>query len=422
MIFSWSEIKTHFSRATFTFRALRSRNYAIYLLGMLFSVMGTWIQIIATGWLVYRLTGSAYMLGIITFASQIPSLFITPFAGVFADRLNRKNIIIGTQIAAMCLSLILAILVLSDSIQVWQIVLLATLSGVVNSVDTPFRHAFIRDIVEDTSQMSNAIALNSMLFNTARFIGPVIGGFLIALVGEGWCFMINAMSFIGIIISLWFIKATQNITDKKETSIFSDLIEGVKYSFGFPPIKYLLLLILSTGFFVLPFQSFLPVFAKDILNGDSGLYGILIGCYGAGALIGAIFLASRKSLKKFPVYILFAAFLFPLGLAVFSHSLNIALSMTLLVVCGWAMIAQYVSTNTLLQTISKPEMVGRVISFYGMSFMSVTPLGALLIGYLANFFAIQKIILTFVLISLCASCLYAMRKSKVQKGLDQVEF
>jgi predicted MFS family arabinose efflux permease len=182
------------------------------------------------------------------------------------------------------------------------------------------------------------------------------------------------------------------------------------------------LLILSTGFFVLPFQSFLPVFAKDILNGDSGLYGILIGCYGAGALIGAIFLASRKSLKKFPVYILFAAFLFPLGLAVFSHSLNIALSMTLLVVCGWAMIAQYVSTNTLLQTISKPEMVGRVISFYGMSFMSVTPLGALLIGYLANFFAIQKIILTFVLISLCASCLYAMRKSKVQKGLDQVEF
>ena len=147
MIFSWSEIKTHFSRATFTFRALRSRNYAIYLLGMLFSVMGTWIQIIATGWLVYRLTGSAYMLGIITFASQIPSLFITPFAGVFADRLNRKNIIIGTQIAAMCLSLVLAILVLSDSIQVWQIVLLAALSGVVNSVDTPFRHAFIRDIV-----------------------------------------------------------------------------------------------------------------------------------------------------------------------------------------------------------------------------------------------------------------------------------
>ncbi len=422
MIFSWSEIKTHFSRATFTFRALRSRNYAIYLLGMLFSVMGTWIQIIATGWLVYRLTGSAYMLGIITFASQIPSLFITPFAGVFADRLNRKNIIIGTQIAAMCLSLVLAILVLSDSIQVWQIVLLAALSGVVNSVDTPFRHAFIRDIVEDASQMSNAIALNSMLFNTARFIGPVIGGFLIALVGEGWCFMINAMSFIGIIISLWFIKATQNIADKKETSVFSDLIEGVKYSFGFPPIKYLLLLILSTGFFVLPFQSFLPVFAKDILNGDSSLYGILIGCYGAGALIGAIFLASRKSLKKFPVYILLAAFLFPLGLAVFSHSLNIALSMTLLVVCGWAMIAQYVSTNTLLQTISKPEMVGRVISFYGMSFMSVTPLGALLIGYLANFFAIQKIILTFVLISLCASCLYAMRKSKVQKGLEQVEF
>jgi len=421
MILPWSEIKNYLFRATFTFRALRSRNYAIYLLGMLFSVMGTWIQIIATGWLVYRLTGSAYMLGIVTFAGQIPSLFITPFAGVFADRMNRKKVIMGTQIAAMLLSLALAILVLSDVVQIWQIVLLAVLSGIVNSIDTPFRHAFIRDIVDDTSQMSNAIALNSMLFNTARFVGPVIGGILIALIGEGWCFMINAISFIGVISSLYFIHTTFVPNEKNKTSVFEDLIEGLKYSFGFKPIKYMLILIISTGFFVLPFQSFLPVFAKDILHGDSSLYGVLTGCYGAGALAGAFFLASRKSVKHFPTYILIAAFLFSGALAVFSYSGIAGLSMAVLIICGWAMIAQYVSANTLLQTIAKPEMVGRVISFYGMSFMTVTPLGALLIGYLAEFFSIQDIFLTFSLLSLIAAVLYATRKSVVQRGLSQTK-
>lgn len=419
MILPWSEIKNYLFRATFTFRALRSRNYAIYLTGMLFSVMGTWIQIIATGWLVYRLTGSAYMLGIVTFAGQIPSLFITPFAGVFADRMNRKKVIMGTQIAAMLLSLALAILVLSDVVQIWQIVLLAVFSGVVNSIDTPFRHAFIRDIVEDNSQMSNAIALNSMLFNTARFIGPVIGGILIALIGEGWCFMINAISFIGVITSLYFIHTVFVPNEKNKTSVFEDLVEGLKYSFGFKPIKFMLILIISTGFFVLPFQSFLPVFAKDILHGDSSLYGVLTGCYGAGALAGALFLASRRSVKKFPGYILIAAFLFSGGLAVFSYSGIAGLSMALLVVCGWAMIAQYVSVNTLLQTMAKPEMVGRVISFYGMSFMTVTPLGALLIGYLAEFFSIQDIFLTFASLSIIAAVLYATRKSVVQRGLSQ---
>lgn len=417
MILPWSEIKNYLFRATFTFRALRSRNYAIYLFGMLFSVMGTWIQIVATGWLVYRLTGSAYMLGIVTFAGQIPSLFITPFAGVFADRMNRKNVIVGTQIASMILSLALALLVLSDVVEIWQIIILAVFSGVVNSIDTPFRHAFIRDIVDDSSQMSNAIALNSMLFNTARFIGPVIGGILIVMIGEGWCFMINAISFIGVIASLFFIHTAFITKAQNQTSVFEDLKEGIKYSIGFKPIKYMLILIISTGFFVLPFQSFLPVFAKDILNGDSSLYGILTGCYGAGALIGAVFLASRRSLKTFPGYILIAAFLFSGGLALFSYSNIVGLSMALLIICGWAMIAQYVSVNTLLQTMAKPEMVGRVISFYGMSFMTVTPLGALLIGYLAEFYSIQAIFLVFATSSMVAAVIYATRKSVVQKAL-----
>ncbi len=420
MILPWSEIKNYLFRATFTFRALRSRNYAIYLSGMLFSVLGTWIQIVATGWLVYRLTDSAFMLGIVTFAGQIPSLIVTPIAGVYADRMNRRKVILFTQYAAMLLSLTLAILVLSDLIEVWHIIALAALSGIVNSIDTPFRHAFIRDLVEDTSQMSNAIALNSMLFNTARFVGPMIGGILIAIIGEGWCFAINAVSFTAVIASLYAVRVGFIPKENNTNTIIEDLKDGIKYSFGFAPIRYMLILVISTGFFILPFQSFLPVFARDVLNGDSSLYGVLTGSYGAGALIGAFFLASRKSLKSFPVYIMIAAFVFSGGLALFSCSTVTALSMALLVLCGWAMIAQYVSVNTLLQTIAKPDMTGRVISFYGMSFMTVTPLGAILIGTLANSFDIQDIFITFSLLSLIAGLIYSSQKSRIQKELSRV--
>lgn len=420
MILPWSEIKNYLFRATFTFRALRSRNYAIYLSGMLFSVLGTWIQIVATGWLVYRLTDSAFMLGIVTFAGQIPSLIVTPIAGVYADRMNRRKVILFTQYASMFLSLTLAILVLSDHIEVWHIIALAALSGIVNSIDTPFRHAFIRDLVEDTSQMSNAIALNSMLFNTARFVGPMIGGILIAIIGEGWCFAINAVSFTAVIASLYAVRVGFIPKENNTNTIIEDLKDGIKYSFGFAPIRYMLILVISTGFFILPFQSFLPVFARDVLNGDSSLYGVLTGSYGAGALIGAFFLASRKSLKSFPVYIMIAAFVFSGGLALFSCSTVTALSMALLVLCGWAMIAQYVSVNTLLQTIARPDMTGRVISFYGMSFMTVTPLGAILIGTLANSFDIQDIFITFSLLSLIAGLIYSSQKSRIQKELSRV--
>ncbi|HPE99238.1 MAG TPA: MFS transporter [Bacteroidales bacterium] len=420
MILPWSEIKNYLFRATFTFRALRSKNYAIYLSGMLFSVLGTWIQIVATGWLVYRLTDSAFMLGIVTFAGQIPSLIVTPIAGVYADRMNRRKVILFTQYASMFLSLTLAILVLSDHIEVWHIIALAALSGIVNSIDTPFRHAFIRDLVEDTSQMSNAIALNSMLFNTARFVGPMIGGILIAIIGEGWCFAINAVSFTAVIASLYAVRVGFIPKENNTNTIIEDLKDGIKYSFGFAPIRYMLILVISTGFFILPFQSFLPVFARDVLNGDSSLYGVLTGSYGAGALIGAFFLASRKSLKSFPVYIMIAAFVFSGGLALFSCSTVTALSMALLVLCGWAMIAQYVSVNTLLQTIAKPDMTGRVISFYGMSFMTVTPLGAILIGTLANSFDIQDIFITFSLLSLIAGLIYSSQKSRIQKELSRV--
>lgn len=419
MIPQWIDIKSYISKATFTFRALKSRNYAIYMAGMLASTLGTWVQIVATGWLVYRLTNSPEMLGLVTFAGQIPSLIITPIAGVYADRMNRRNVIIGTQTISMILSFTLAFLVLSDQIEIWHLLTIAVFNGVANSVDTPFRHAFVRELVDDVSQLQNGIALNSMLFNTARFVGPVIGGILIAAIGEGWCFFINAVSFLGVISSLLFIHVISRPTKTSSQSVLMEMKEGIRYSFKYVPIRYMLILVVSAGLFCLPFQSFLPVFARDILHGDSGLYGLLTGAYGAGALAGAVYLASQRSMRKLTGAILVAAIFFSIGLMVFSFSDSPTLSMAILVLCGWGMIVQYVSVNTLLQTIAEPSMVGRVLSFYGMSFMTVTPLGAVLIGRLSGIYDIRWVILFSSVLSLAAITIYAVSQKRIASNVRE---
>lgn len=419
MIPQWIDIKSYISKATFTFRALKSRNYAIYMAGMLASTLGTWVQIVATGWLVYRLTNSPEMLGLVTFAGQIPSLIITPIAGVYADRMNRRNVIIGTQTISMILSFTLAFLVLSDQIEIWHLLTIAVFNGVANSVDTPFRHAFVRELVDDVSQLQNGIALNSMLFNTARFVGPVIGGILIAAIGEGWCFFINAVSFLGVISSLLFIHVISRPPKTSSQSVLMEMKEGIRYSFKYVPIRYMLILVVSAGLFCLPFQSFLPVFARDILHGDSGLYGLLTGAYGAGALAGAVYLASQRSMRKLTGAILVAAIFFSIGLMVFSFSDSPTLSMAILVLCGWGMIVQYVSVNTLLQTIAEPSMVGRVLSFYGMSFMTVTPLGAVLIGWLSGIYDIRWVILFSSVLSLAAITIYAVSQKRIASNVRE---
>lgn len=415
------DIKSYFSRASVAFRALKSRNYALYMGGMLVSVIGTWIQIIAMGWLVYRLTDSALLLGVVGFASQIPSLIFAPLAGVYADRLNRRKVIIGTQTASMLLAFVLAALVLSDNIEVWHLITLAVLNGITNSIDTPFRHAFVRDLVTDKSQLQNAIALNSTLFNSARFIGPVIGGVLIAAVGEGWCFFINAMTFVAVLVSLFLVKTIFSKPQKSENSILKDMSEGFEYAFNNKSIRYMLILVVSSGLFCLPFQTFLPVFAKDILNGDSGLYGILTGAYGAGALTGALFLAMRKSIRGLPGLILFASALFTTGLSFFAFSQWIWLSVPLLVFSGFGMISQYTSVNTLIQTIAEPSMAGRVLSLYGMSFMTVSPLGAILLGWLSGIFDIRYVIFGSSLISVVAIIIYAVNRNVISKTVSELD-
>ncbi|MDY0254122.1 MAG: MFS transporter [Tenuifilaceae bacterium] len=411
------DIRSYFHRVGFAFRALRNRNFRLFFMGQIVSLMGTWIQNIALGWLVYRLTDSAVWLGVIGFSGQIPALFLTPFAGVFADRLDRRKVLIVAQVVPMILAFTMGTLILTDIVQVWHIALIAALNGVVIAFDNPFRHAFLVDMIGDKELLQNSIALNSTLFNSARFIGPMIGGFLIAWVGEGICFMINGVSFLGVVFSLVAMNVKPVNRNPHHASVFSDLVEGARYAFSFKPIRFLLLLVVTTGFFGLPFQVFMPVFAKDILGGGSQLLGFLTGALGAGALTGAIYLASRKNVSTLPKLILSSAIVFALGLMSMSLSTSIALSLVLLYITGFGMIVQYASTNTLIQTIVDDGKRGRVMSLYGMSFLGVTPLGSLLLGTISGSIGVQITLLASSVVCLVAVAIYSRRVKVVKEAI-----
>lgn len=376
------------------------------------------MQNIALGWLVYRLTNSVFLLGFVGFAGQIPSLLITPFAGVYADRLNRHKVMIVTQISSMILAFALAFLVLSGSIQVWHIIFLALLNGIVLAVDTPFRHAFLLVMVGDKSLLQNAIALNSTLINSARFIGPTIGGIIIAMVGEGWCFFINGVSFFAVISALFAMKVDNFHSNPKESSVFQDLKEGLRYAYTSLPIRHLLLLVCVTGFFGLPFQIFMPVYARDILGGGAELLGILSGAMGAGALVGAFYLASQKSSITLPRLIALTVVVFSLTLMGFAYSTITPLSIILMFFMGFGIIASFSATNTLLQVIVDEDKRGRVVSLYGMSFLGITPLGSLLLGSLSHRWGVQIVLFACGFFCLLAVILYLRQIPLIQKAVN----
>lgn len=387
------------------FRSLKHSNYRYFFFGQSISLMGTWIQNIALGWLVYRLTGSAIYLGVIAFAGQIPSLFITPFAGVYADRFNRRRILIITQSLAMITAIMLALFVIFDIAKIWHLMAFAVMAGMINAFDTPFRHAFVLELIGNREDLPNAIALNSSLFNTARFIGPLIGGVLITLVGEGWCFMINGLSFSAVIFSLVRIQIPALKPVIYPGSIFHQMADGLRYSWNNKPLRYLLMLIATCGFFGLPFQSLMPAFARDILHGDATLLGTLTGSLGAGALTGALYLASRQRLSLLPKNIIIAAIMFTVALSVFSQSRMIALSMAALYFTGFGMIVMFNATNALLQAISDEDKRGRVISLYSLTFMGLTPIGNLVAGIVAEYSSVSIAVFGAALICLLAGLL-----------------
>jgi MFS family permease len=368
----------------FLLRALRYRNYRLFFLGQGVSLIGSWMQTIAISWLTYRLTNSAFLLGMVAFMSQIPVIIFSPFAGVLADRLNRKNILIVTQTFLMLGAFILAILCFLKIIQVWHIIFLSTLLGLTNALDIPTRQAFVVDMVEDKKDLGNAIALNSFILNSARLIGPSIAGILIAAVGEGICFLLNGISFLAIIFALFAMKIHPANKNNHEQHIFEDLKDGLLYAFHHIQIRYILLLVTLVSLMGMSYAVLMPVFAKEVLGGGASTLGFLMGATGLGAIVGAAYLASRTNILELPKTISLAGAIFGLGLIAFSFSRYLWLSLILMLCVGFTMIAQMVSSNILIQNLTADDKRGRVMSLYTISFMGMVPFGSLLAGSLAS--------------------------------------
>lgn len=339
---------------------------------------------IATSWLVYRLTGSALLLGAVGFAGQIPSFLLAPFAGVLVDRWNRHRLLIATQVLALLQSLGLAILTLTGVVQIWHIILLSIFQGLINAFDMPARQAFVVEMVEKREDLPNAIALNSSMVNAARLLGPSIGGVIIAAVGEGWCFMLDAISYLAVIASLLAMKITPRLTKQfKEARMLQQLREGWKYASRFAPIRKVLMLLALVSLVGMPYTVLMPVFANEILHGGPNTLGLLMAASGVGALVGALLLAARKSVLGLGKYIPLMAGAFGAGLIAFSFSRALWLSMLLMIVTGLGFMVQMAASNTVLQTIVEEDKRGRVMSFYTMAFMGTAPFGSLLAGSVA---------------------------------------
>ncbi len=366
------------------FRSLQYKNYRLFFSGQSLSMIGTWIQRIAIPWLVYRLTGSAFLLGVVGFAGQIPTFILAPFAGVLTDRWNRYHILIATQICSMFQALILALLFFTGTIAVWNVLLLSVILGCINAFDTPARQSFVIEMVENKNDLGNAIALNSSMVNGARLLGPSIAGVLIASLGEGICFLINGLSYIFVIASLLCMTVKPQKRKSENPNVLRELKEGFAYTFGFVPIKSTILLLALISLMGMPYSILMPVFVKEVFHGNSHLYGFLVGATGIGALIGAIYLASRKTVLGLEKIIPLAAGVFGLGLVAFSLSRFFPLSIALMVITGLGMMLQMASSNTLLQTIVDNDKRGRVMSFYTMAFMGTAPFGSFLAGTLAT--------------------------------------
>lgn len=400
------------------FHALRYRNFRLFFAGQSVSLVGTWMQHIAMGWLVYRLTGSAFLLGVVGFSSQIPAFILSPVAGVMADRWNRHRTLIVTQTLSMAQAFLLAVLTMTGSVAIWQIVLLGVFLGCINSLDIPARQSFIVDMVEKKENLANAIALNSFMFNAARLIGPSVAGILVAVVGEGPCFLINGISFLAVIASLLAMKVNGPARREKNNSrVIEGLKEGVVYAIRSVPIRMILLLLGVIGLMGASYAVLMPVYAREVLAGGPGTFGFLMAAAGIGALAATIYLASRRSAfglgRMIPVY----SSIFAVSLIAFSISRAFWLSAALLTVVGFGMMAHTAAGNIILQTVVDDDKRGRVMSFYTMAFMGMAPLGSLLAGSLASRIGAANTLIAGGACCLAASAVFAAKLPVLTKAL-----
>lgn len=365
-------------------RALRHRNYRLFFAGQGVSLVGTWLSRVATAWLVYRLTDSALVLGVLGFVNQIPTFFFAALGGAVVDRFSRHRILVGTQFLSMLQSFALAYLALSGRITVGQILALSLFQGMVNALDNPARQAFVVEMVENREDLSNAIALNSSMFNGARLVGPAIGGILLTSLGEGYLFLVDGFSYLAVIASLLLMRIGGKPAAASPSPIIQGIGEGFRYAFGFPPVRAILVLAGLVSLVAMPYTVLMPIFARDILGGGPNTLGFLMAGAGVGALAGALYLASRVTVRGLGTLIASTAVVTGVGLAAFSESRSPWLSYVLMTVVGFGMIVVAASSNTVLQTVVDDDKRGRVMSLYAMAFLGMSPFGNLLAGALAS--------------------------------------
>ncbi len=366
------------------FRSLRHRNFRLFFMGQSISLIGTWMQMLAVGWLVWRLTGDLFMLGLVPFIGRLPTFFLAPFVGVLVDRLDRHRLVIITQTLAMVQALALAGLMFSGHIALWNIIVLQLVLGLIQAVDMPARQSFVIQMLDDRQDLNNAIALNSSMVNGARLIGPTIAGLLVNAFGEGVCFLLNGLSYIGVIAGLLMMRVAPNPRVAAHSRILHNLREGFGYAFGFAPIRSILLLLALVSLLGQSYTQLLPVFADKVLHGDAATQGYLLSAAGIGALSAAIFLAMRTTVRGLGRVIVTAPAVMGLGLIGLGLSGWPWLSLLVMPIIGVGMMAQMASSNTVLQTITDDEKRGRVMGFYSMSFQGMVPLGSLIAGGLAR--------------------------------------
>jgi MFS family permease len=404
----------------FILRALHHKNYRLFFGGQSISLIGTWMQQIAMSWLVYRLTGSALLLGIVSFSSQIPVFLFASIAGVYVDRWNRHRMLVATQTLSMIQALTLAFLTLHGTIQVWQIIALSIFIGVINAFDMPTRQSFIVQIVDKAEDLGNAIALNSFMFNGARLIGPAIAGILIGLLGEGVCFLINGLSFVGIIIALLAIKVPKRKKAAHTSRLWQDLREGYSYAFGFAPMRYILLQLGLMSFMGMAYAVLMPIFAKDILHGGPHTLGFLMAASGIGALTGAVYLASRQTILGLGRFIAYASAIFGMGIIAFSLSKILIVSLFMMFITGFGMIVQMASSNTILQSIVEEDKRGRVMSIYATAIIGMAPIGNLFAGALASRIGAPNTLIVSGIACIIGSLIFAVNLPQIRKEVRPI--
>ena len=395
-------------------RALRHRNFRLFFGGQSISLIGTWMTRIATAWLVYRLTKSALLLGTVSFAGQIPTFLLAPFAGVLVDRLDRRQVLIWTQALAMLQSLMLAALTLTRLITIHEVLALSAFQGVINAFDMPGRQAFMVQMVEDRADLSNAIAINSSMVNLARLVGPSLAGLVIAATNEGWCFLIDGVSYIAVIVSLVLMRVHVPEMKRVAASLFEQMHEGWQYVSTFVPVRNILLLFALVSLMGMPFMVLMPVFAAQVLNGGPHTLGFLTGAAGVGALISALSLVVRKSVRGLVKMLPISASMFGVGLVCFGLSHLLWLSLGLMVVVGFGMMQGLTASNTIIQTLVPEDKRGRVMSYYTAAFVGMAPFGSLLAGALAHWIGAPRTVMITGTCCILGAALFWSRRKEIR--------